>query len=202
MNSTLIDNKEYQFRRFKKGDEKAFDFFFKLYYNQIVGFCIQFIGDRDKAKSIGQEAYVNLWVNRKKVRKIEGIKSFLYTSAKSDCLNLLRHQKVISKYKDNYIREKEGQLNIEVLNSMNFDAVMFSELEELIKTSIKKLPEKCKRVFVMRRIDNKKNNEIAMELNISVKAVEANMTRALKYLRYSLSDYISVLLIGIVLHSL
>ncbi len=186
---------EEQFLLFKNGDEIAFQFFFNKYYNQIVGFGMQFIYDKDKAKSIAQEAFVKLWLNKEKVEKVAGIKAFLYTSAKSDCLNIIRHKKVATRYKNSYIREKEQQLNIEILKSMKFDALMFSELEELIAASIKKLPEKCQKVFVMRRIDEKKNKEIALELNISVKAVEANMTRAIKFLKISLSNYVSTILL-------
>lgn len=202
MNDPLPNDNEFQFHLFKKGDERAFAFFFNLHYNQIVGFCSEFIHDYDKAKSIAQEAFVKLWINREKVQKVNGILSFLYTSAKSDCLNLFRHQKVVNKHLSNILRKREEQLNIEVLNSMRFDSVMFSELEELIKISINELPEQCKKVFILRRTGQKKNKEIAKELNISVKAVEANMTRALKQLRHKLSDYLPILLVTIIVNNL
>ncbi|WP_420602265.1 RNA polymerase sigma-70 factor [Flagellimonas sp.] len=197
MERILHEHDEYQFQQFKNGDEKAFKFFFEQHHNQIVGFCIQFIGDHDKAKSVTQDAFINLWISRSKIKELKGIRSFLYTSAKSNCLNLLRHKKVVYKYSDSYIRRRERQINLEVLQAMDFDSATLSELENLIQNSIKKLPEKCKHVFNMRRFDNKKNQEIAEELSISVKAVEANMTRALKSLKHSLSDYMPLLLFGI-----
>ena len=199
MGKKLLDHNEFQFNKFKKGDEKAYAYFFNLYYNQIVGFCTEFIHDRDKAKSIAQEAFLKLWINKEKVQKINGIKAFLYTSAKSDCLNLFRHKKVVNRYLDSSLRKREESLNMEVLNAMRFDTVMFSELEELIKVSIDELPDKCRQVFIMRRMDYKKNKEIAEELNISVKAVEANMTRALKYLKKRLSDYLPAIIAAAVL---
>ncbi len=190
MNRKVLSGKIAHFHLFKKGDEKAFAFFFNLYYNQIVGFCAEFIKDRDKAKSIAQEAFLKLWLNREKVQKVNGIKAFLYTSAKSDCLNLFRHKKVVHKHINSSLRKREESLNIEVLNAINFDVVMLAELEELIEGSVNELPDKCKQVFKMRRVDFKKNKEIAAELNISIKAVEANMTRALKHLKNKLSDYL------------
>lgn len=199
MDKKLLDHNEFQFNKFKKGDEKAYAYFFNLYYNQIVGFCTEFIHDRDKAKSIAQEAFLKLWINKEKVQKINGIKAFLYTSAKSDCLNLFRHKKVVNRYLDSSLRKREESLNMEVLNAMRFDTVMFSELEELIKVSIDELPDKCRQVFIMRRMDYKKNKEIAEELHISVKAVEANMTRALKYLKKRLSDYLPAIIAAAVL---
>ena len=188
MNKKILDAKTLHFPLFKEGDEKAFAFFFNLYFNQIVGFCTEFIKDRDKAKSIAQEAFLKLWLNREKVQKVNGVKAFLYTAAKSDCLNLFRHKKVVHKYLDSSLRKREESLNIEVLNAIHFDTVMLAELEELIEGSVNELPDKCKQVFKMRRVDFKKNKEIATELDISIKAVEANMTRALKHLKNKLSD--------------
>jgi RNA polymerase sigma-70 factor (ECF subfamily) len=186
------------FHLFKKGDEKAFAYYFNLYFNQIVGFCTEFIKDRDQAKNIAQEAFLKLWLNKEKVQKINGIKAFLYTSAKSDCLNLFRHKKVVHKYFDSSLRKREESLNIEVLNAMNFDTVMLTELEDLIEGSVNELPDKCKQVFKMRRVEFKKNKEIAAELDISIKAVEANMTRALKHLKNKLSDYLPAMILLIV----
>ena len=188
------------FHLFKKGDEKAFAYYFNLYFNQIVGFCTEFIKDRDQAKNIAQEAFLKLWLNKEKVQKINGIKAFLYTSAKSDCLNLFRHKKVVHKYFDSSLRKREESLNIEVLNAMNFDTVMLTELEDLIEGSVNELPDKCKQVFKMRRVEFKKNKEIAAELDISIKAVEANMTRALKHLKNKLSDYLPAMILLIVFH--
>jgi RNA polymerase sigma-70 factor (ECF subfamily) len=82
---------------------------------------------------------------------------------------------------------------------MNFDTVMLTELEDLIEGSVNELPDKCKQVFKMRRADYKKNKEIAVELNISIKAVEANMTRALKHLKNKLSDYLPIIIAVVVL---
>ncbi|MEX0314712.1 MAG: RNA polymerase sigma-70 factor [Allomuricauda sp.] len=194
MERRLTEHEEYQFQQFKNGCETAFKSFFEEYHGQIVGFCMQFIGDLDKSKSVAQDAFINLWLNREKVRELKGIRSFLYTSARSSCLNLLRHKKVVCNYNNQYLKQRERQINLEVLQAMEFDSATLSELERLIQTSIKELPERCKRVFNMSRFDNKKNKEIAEELSISVKAVEANMTRALKSLKHSLSNYVPMLI--------
>jgi RNA polymerase sigma-70 factor (ECF subfamily) len=192
---------EIRFCHFKKGDERAFEYFFKIYFNSIVGFSMQFLGDEDMSRSISQEAFIKLWLNREKVQKINGIKSFLYTSAKTDCLNVIRHKKVVDKYSTILLQERENQLNIEVLNSLEFDPMSVTELENLIEKSIEELPEKCKLVYTKRRIENKKNEEIADELGISVKAVEANMTRALKILKVRLSNYLPMFLVVLILES-
>ncbi|HEY5688671.1 MAG TPA: RNA polymerase sigma-70 factor [Yeosuana sp.] len=187
------------FNNFKKGEELAFEYFFNHYYNKILGFCVQFLYDDDEAKSITQESFLNLWLNRENITTINGISSFLYTYAKSKCLNAIRHQKVKEKFKTDILNEKERALDIEILKSMNFDTLALTELEELIHQSIQELPEKTKSVFLKKRFENKNNQEIAYELNMSVKSVEAYMTKALKVMKDKLSDYLPVILFTVIL---
>jgi RNA polymerase sigma-70 factor (ECF subfamily) len=186
--------------RFKSGDELAFEKIFKSNHSQIVGFCNHFVMDPDKAKGLAQEVFLNLWINRGKIETLNGIKAFLYTFAKSSCLNYIRHQKVIRKYEDEHLQEMESELNRETLESFDFNSLEFSELETLIRQAIDDLPEKCREVFMMSRFEGKMNKEISEELNISVKAVEAHMTRALRTLRLKLSEYLPAILVQMIMH--
>lgn len=179
------------FLNFKKGQERAFDFYFNKYYSRIVGFCIQFLKDEDKSKSIAQEAFIHLWKSKETINTPAGIKSFLYTSAKSNCLNILRHEIVKQKSKSIIIHNYENQLNIDILESFKFDSVTLSELESKINHCIENLPEPTKTIFIKKRIENLKNAEIASILNLSIKSIEAHMTKALKYFRIKLADYLS-----------
>lgn len=193
------DINDFFFQRFKSGDELAFEKIFKSNHSRIVGFCNQFISDLDKAKSLTQEVFLNLWLNREKIETIIGIKSFLYTYAKSSCLNYIRHRKVISRYEDQQLQQNEESLNREVLESFDFNSLEFSELEGIIQKAIDDLPEKCRQVFILSHFDGKMNKEISEELDISIKAVEANMTRALKTLRSRLSEFIPALLVQLIM---
>ena len=61
-------------------------------------------------------------------------------------------------------------------------------------TAINKLPERCRQVFLKKRIEGKRNREIANELNLTVSTVENQMTIALRKLRVELKDYLPLLL--------
>ena len=82
---------------------------------------------------------------------------------------------------------------------MNFDSLALTELEELITKSIDDLPEKSKVVFYKKRYENKKNKEIAQDLNVTVKTVEAHMTTALKILRLKLTEYLPLIFVSILI---
>ena len=189
------------FNAFKKGNELAFEYFFNKYYNNIVGFCVQFIYDEEEAKNITQEAFLNLWTNKDKIDTPAGIKSFLYTYAKSKCLNLIRGKKVKEKYKNEALNQREAIINQEVLDALNFDSMDFIKLEEIIQDSIDNLPKKTKAIFIKKRFENKKNQEIANEMDISIKTVESHMTKALKSLKKQLTHYFPNILVTIILSS-
>lgn len=189
---------EFLFLRFKKGDELAFEHIFKSVYNQLVGFCTQFINNPDEAKGIAQEAFVNLWLNREKLEKPTGVNAFLYTAAKSACLKHIRHKQVVEKYAESRLNEMEKDIWLESLDSLDFHSVEYVELNELIQQSINKLPERCRMVFEKKRFKGKTSKEIAEDMGITVKSVEANMTRALKVLKSSLAEYLPLSLIVII----
>lgn len=195
----IYDSDIFFLHRLKSGDEKAFESIFKSDYNRIVGFCSQFADDMDKSRSFAQEAFLNLWVNREKIESVNGIRSFLYTYAKSCCLNDIRHKKITGKYQDKLLQEAEDQFNQETLESFDFHSLEYTELDALIRKSVDELPEKARQVFVMSRYDGKMNKDIAQELGISVKSVEANITRALKSLKTNLSEYLPLVLVELIM---
>ena len=199
MTVNLDDREELLFRLFKMGDQLAFERIFKANYNRIAGFCAQFIGEREYVPEIAQEAFVNLWLNREKIHTSNGIKAFLYTFAKTNCLNYIRHRKVMEKYHNRQLREKEELFNEEVLTSFDFGSLEFSELEQLIFESVNEMPEKCRVVFIKSRYEGKKNIEIAREMDITEKAVEADLTRALRTLKTKLSGYLPVSVLHLVI---
>jgi RNA polymerase sigma-70 factor (ECF subfamily) len=183
------------FESFKEGDETAFTYFYDKYFRRITSFSVQFIYDQDEAENLAQEAFLHLWQTRETVESINGIQSFLYTYAKSKCLNMIRHNKVKDKFKNDVLNQKERELDIEILNSVQFDTLELTELERLIQESISDLPPKTREVFIKKRFENKKNAEIAEEMQVTLKAVEAHMTKALKILKTKLSDYLFLIFI-------
>jgi len=77
-----------------------------------------------------------------------------------------------------------------------FDEQLFSEpdIETVIQNAIESLPEKCREIFVLNKIEGKKQKTIAQELNISINTVENQMAIAYKKLKEILKDYIPLLI--------
>ena len=175
----------------RSGDEKAFELLFKAQYPILCGYARKYLDDFDQAEEIVQEMFFNFWQKREKVEINTSLEAYLFRSVRNSCLNYLKHLKIREQYKlanNQDIRQKEQEIH---------DSVVALELQERIENVIDQLPTERKKIFKMSRFEELKYKEIAEKLNISVKTVEAEMSKALKFLRQHLSDYLSLFIIFI-----
>ncbi len=169
----------------KKNFENTYNRFFNFFYDVAV----QFLHHEEDAEEIVQDAFIKLWENDIYLQTEEEIKNYLFILVRNRCLNLLRDRKKrMQNLSDHDFLI--ASINYKLLNETGEDILLHQELLEIIKTSIAKLTPQCREVFKMSRFEDFSNKEIALKLEISVKAVEANMTRALKSLKTDLSPYL------------
>ncbi len=154
----------------------------------MCSFAKKYVDDADECKDIVHNVFLNLWQKREEIHTDSSLKSYLFRSAHNRCLNHIRDSKKIVSHE----LPVDERLVQDFIDSNDY--LEQSELEMKVKKSIDQLPEKCRRVFVLSRFHDKKYSEIAAELNVSVKAVEAQMTKALKILREQLIDYLILLM--------
>jgi RNA polymerase sigma-70 factor, ECF subfamily len=180
--------------RLKVGDQTAFELLFHFYYPGLVLYSIQFTADRMEAEEIVQDFFVRFWQKHQQIMLTDSLKSFLFLSVKNGCLNYLKHKKVEEKY-----IQKMTELSSRHI-AYDPDLYVASELQEKVKNAIDLLPEKCREVFIMSRIQGMKNEEIATNFNISKRTVETQISKALKVLRVELKDYIGLVILFEILH--
>jgi RNA polymerase sigma-70 factor (ECF subfamily) len=117
------------------------------------------------------------------------VKSYLTMVIHNKCTNYLRDNRKF----DQYILNIENLLEEPEYDSA--DSMVENELKDKIDKAISELPEKCREIFVMNRYENHKYQEIADKLQISVKTVETQMSKALQHMRIRLAEFISVFLV-------
>lgn len=170
----------------KEGDKEIFEEIYRLYYAPLCFYCMRYVGDMEEAKEIVQGLFLKIWIKRDDIEINTSVKSYLYRAVQNYALNYLQQQKI----KQKYIIEKEhfpvhqsqnGQLKLEE-----------EELKKVIKRAILKLPEKRRKIFELSRFEDMKYNQIAEHLAISVKTVEAQMSKSLSYLRVVLKEYLTI----------
>ncbi len=175
----------------RKGDKKAFEAIYFEFYDMIYYLCIQYIQDKKISEDMVHDTFLKLWEVRGSLSDEDNIRNFLYTITKNNCLNYLRNQKIVLKYK-NYIGYQEAVFNCESMVKLG-DYLEFKELKERIEESISMLPEDIRDTFTLSRNKELKYKEIAVKQNISIKTVEARISRALRILREELKDFLPVL---------
>lgn len=175
--------------RIKLGDEQAFELLFRKYYMRLCGFANKFLNDPEESREIVQEVFMKIWEGREDIDPEDSLKSYLFKIAQNLSLNRLRKKKVESKYVEIY-----KLVYIDHSEFSSYESLLARELEDNITTAINTIPPKCKRVFELSRMEGLKYDEIAKTLNISVKTVEAQMSKALRILRLELKDYLEILI--------
>jgi RNA polymerase sigma-70 factor (ECF subfamily) len=165
-----------------------FEKIFKEYFKPLSYYAVKLVRDQDSAKEIVHTVFISLWDKRDTISLDQPIRSYLYTAVHNRCLNFLRDR-------SKFIGEDAGDLEfLSGLAAPEESQIEHSETESRINDAINRLPEKCRRIFKMNRFEEKKYSEIADELNISVKTVEGQISKALRILRDELKDYLILLL--------
>jgi RNA polymerase sigma-70 factor (ECF subfamily) len=156
-------------------EELIFSGFFKANVKSLRNYLYFKFGNEEKANDIAQDSFIKLWENCKKV-PLEKAKSYLYTIANNASLNEIAHQKVVLKYTQNNAGNDKTNLNPEYL-------LEEEQFKQKLEKAIDKLTEAQRTAFLLNRIEGKKYHEIAIMLDISVKAVEKRIHGALVSLR-------------------
>lgn len=171
-------------------NNELFDEMFRQYAKPLFYYAAKFVGD-DIAKDIVQDTFVKLWADQSLVIT-KSLNSLLFTTIRNRCLQQLEKQKVRNKYVESTrqtLQTEELQFYMDERSSL-----IEQELEDKLNEVLKTLPERCRQIFVLSRFENKKNREIAGELNISVKAVEKQISKALATIRTEMKDYLPLML--------
>ena len=130
------------------------------------------------------------------VCEVINIQAFLLTIVKNLSLNYLRREQLISQAHETILNntQKELEFRISTLESCDPDVLFSAEVRSIFEKTLASLPEKTRKVFVMSRVEDKSNKEIAQKLGITVKGVDYHVAKALKELRITLKDYLPALL--------
>ncbi|MCF8373583.1 MAG: RNA polymerase sigma-70 factor [Bacteroidales bacterium] len=163
--------------RIKRSDPKAFEELFRRYYPALLRYAITLLKDEDLAEDAVQSVFVHIWEKRIELEIKKTIKSYLFRSMYNASLNLLKQKELNEKSRKALSLIHPG---IEQSFLLNIEA---RELETRIAAALETLPEKCRLVFDLSRNKGLKNREVAEKLSISIKTVEAHLSKALGVLK-------------------
>ena len=186
MKKAFINDKEF-ISSLKRGDAKGYQFLVTSYHQKLCVYANSLTNDPHLAEDIVQNVFMSIWKNRNKLKEEFVIKSYLYKSVYNEFIDQYRKNKKVlvldKKYIDalTYFVEEEDEKSLE-------------KLINIVKKEIDKLPPKCKQTFLLSKEEGLTNLEISQYLNISIKSVEAHITKAFSVLRKSIGNKVNGIL--------
>lgn len=171
-----------------KGDRKAFEYFFRRYWESLFAAALQRLQSEDLAKDVLQELFVELWEKRETLNIHSNVSGYLFTALKHRIINKIKAEATREKY------EKMVTHFYEINDFATEHQFSRNYIREEMDKRVEQLPDRCQEVFELSRIEQLSHKEIGEQLNISPKTVENHIGRALKVLRPYLKRVISVLM--------
>jgi RNA polymerase sigma-70 factor (ECF subfamily) len=160
---------------------------FKEHYEQLHRYAYTILKNEDEAKDVVQSVFLTLWEKQETLRINTSPKAYLFRSVYHESLNYIRKQDVLRKHHTAAAEVHEDTFQKPF--SFEDDLAVKEQIEQVLR----ELPPQCREVFVKSRAEQKKYSEIAAEMGIAVKTVEAHMSKALKLIRQMLRVFIGLI---------
>ncbi len=179
-----------------KSNTLQFNKIFADYQHRFILFANTYLHDMSLAEDLVMDSFMYYWENKASLAPESNIPAYILTIVKHKCLNHLRSKIIREKVEEELANHSMRVLkaNIETLEACNPNELFSKEVHELINQAISTLPNRTKEIFLRSRYQNQSYKEIASDLNITVKSVEFEVSKAMKILRIALKDYFPVLL--------
>jgi len=190
------------FDRIKSGDQKALETLFSVYFPRLNDFARNVVKDDVISQDIVQDVFVKVWEKRLEIETIN-LEAFLFKLVRNRCIDYIKYLKVVN----NRMQQIQLSSKYEELYRIDFIGdepyvLIEQELKQKIEKTIESLPERCREVFILSRMNGLKNKEIAEKLGINIKNVERHLTRALQTFRTNFSEELPIALVILVLKNL
>jgi RNA polymerase sigma-70 factor (family 1) len=167
-------------------DELAFQQLFEIYANGLSRFTFSILKNKELSEEAVSDVFFKIWLHRVKMAEIENFKAYIYTSSKNISLNYLDKEK-----------RKRAMMLDDISITLPIDEIcpeselISKELKEAIGRAIDHLPERCKLIYSLAKIEQLKYKEIAQILDISVKTIDHQLSIAIQKIGLEIQQYLN-----------
>lgn len=175
-------------RKIKEGDIKTYEHVFRFYYSQLKIYAFSITEREDIAEEVVQDLFYKIWKERESLQITRSLKSYLYTAVRNQSLQYWEHRNVQERHRQKVLADSENGTTVPETNPE--EHLLYRELEDIISRTLARLPERRRQIFTLYRLEGKKYKEIAEDLSLSVKTVEAEMTKTYQILKQEIEKYL------------
>ncbi|MDR3712746.1 MAG: RNA polymerase sigma-70 factor [Puia sp.] len=173
-----MENK--QIKQIREGDRQVYYKVYEEHHQKLYRYIYKYTQSAYYAEETVQLSFIKLWEKREGLSEQYSISTQLFRIAKSTLIDLLRKEK---------IRDTQALSDVFVSPSPLEERTIYKEELRNVLSAINELPAQCREVFTLSRFNDLSHKEISAQLSISPKTIETHISKALKYLRKSLSVF-------------
>ena len=168
----------------QNGSEAAFAQLYEQTIGPLSNLAYKILKDREAVRDLLQEVFVELYFGKDRIGADVNIVGYLHSMVKFKALNIVRDQ----------LREKMRLADFSLLINEAGDKPaaeergISDERLDRVPEYIQLLPEKCRKVFLLKFYNNLTYKQISSQLGISVKTVENHITKAFAILRHKAGE--------------
>jgi RNA polymerase sigma-70 factor (ECF subfamily) len=181
LNKRFLNSDTSLVRRLKENDKRAFELIFNKFNRKLYFFTLGYVHSEAESEEIIQNVFVSLWENRDMLSDAFPIQNYLYKVTVNHIYNYFKHQLVRRRYVENMILEGTD------IDQETVQDILTNDLGEIVNKIIGELPLRQKVIYRLSRVEGLSHLEIAQRLGLSVRSVENQIYRALKYIREKLN---------------
>lgn len=170
----------------KIDDQEAMRLLFVSYHSLLCRVAHRLTGNKAEAKDVVQDVFIKFWNNRRSVVINTSVEAYLKRAAVNTSLNRIEQKNRFIKFDHLQWQDNKGENTTEHVQD-------YHDLSRKVDAAVRNLPSRTRVIFTLIRFEDMSYKEVAETLNISVKAVEKEIMKALKILRSALKDYLFIL---------
>ena len=178
-----------------KGNQGAYKRLMKKYYAPLYNLIYRLVRNKDEVEDLTQEAFVKAFASLKFFNEEYAFSTWLYKIASNNTIDYIRKKKLETFSIDKRIESDDSDYKFELPDTTYQPdrEIIQRQKSVLILQAIQKLPEKYRKVIVLRHVDEYDYAEIAKMLKLPIGTVKAHIFRArellYKALRGSIKYY-------------
>lgn len=177
------------------GHQAAYDKLMRKYHDAIYNLIYRMVREKEEVEDLTQEAFIKAFASLRSFNEEYAFSTWLYKIATNNCIDYIRKKKLETFSIDKPIESKDSEMTFEVPDTtyQPDKAIIAQQRKELVEEAIESLPEKYRRVIVLRHQQEKNYEEIAEILKLPIGTVKAHIFRAremlYRYLRLKMRNY-------------
>ncbi len=175
-------NEKNLIKNLRSGKAKAYEYLFNEYYDWLCNYVYNLCNDRKLSEDIVQDAIVIFWEKRERLLITGSLKNYLFKTCHNQFLQYIRKQKIQFDTLD--------KIKWDVIANAAYEDDLYEFKMNKLNKLIDQLPPRCKEIFIQNKLEKKKYKEIALDMGISIKTVENQMSKALHFLRANATSFL------------